>query len=303
MRLAVIDLGTNTFHLLIVDKTPDGGFKKIIRKRFFIKLAEEGIQVIGKAPFERGLNALQSFKETLDEYKVSFVKAFGTAALRTASNGSEFIHQVLTKTGIEITLIPGDREAELIYKGVIEAVPISSTPELIMDIGGGSVEFIIANHSGILWSQSFPIGVAVLFHRFHHSDPISEKEKEILSQFLEKELAPVFNQLNKYSTSTLIGASGTFDVLENILCKEKQSLIHGNISVKDFHPFYQEIMRSSLAERIASDHIPNTRAEMIIVALFLINYVLSKTSIKNISISAYAMKEGMLKELIENHDF
>ena len=112
-RLGVVDLGTNTFHLLIAEPNGQGGFRELFRYRQFVKLAEEGIQVIGDTPFQRGLLALEGIKAKLDEYGVDRVRAFGTAALRTASNGSEFIRQVRSNTGIEIQLISGDEEARL----------------------------------------------------------------------------------------------------------------------------------------------------------------------------------------------
>ncbi len=295
---AVIDLGTNTFHLLIAEASNSGIFKELYRKRIYIKLAEDGINTIGLAPFDRALNALLSFKNILDQYDVKTVKAIGTAALRTASNGPDFIQKVFKETGIQIQLIPGDREADLIYKGVIQAVPLSKETGLIMDIGGGSVEFILADQDGVKWAQSFPIGVAVLYNKFHKKDPISPSEIDILEKFLEDILAPLFQEILVHKPSILIGASGTFDVLENLLCKEKLTPIHGVVNVSDFYPFFQQQIKTTIQERLAMKDIPNNRAEMIIVALVLIEFILGKTDIKTISVSEYALKEGMLKELI-----
>lgn len=182
---AVIDLGTNTFHLLIVEDNGDGSFRELYRKQHFVKLAEEGIQTIGAAAFARGLDVMESFNITLDEYKVNQLTAFGTAALRTASNGQDFVNQVKEKNGIEIELISGDREAVLIHKGVLQAVPFTSERMLIMDIGGGSVEFIIADKNQVYWAQSFPIGVAVLYKNFHQNNPITNTEIQATQAFCE----------------------------------------------------------------------------------------------------------------------
>jgi len=289
---AVIDLGTNTFHLLIAEASNSETFKELFRKRIYVKLAEDGIKTIGPTPFNRAIEALISFKKILDQYKIKTVKAIGTAALRTASNGSDFIQKVFTKTGIQIQLIPGDREADLIYKGVIQAVPLSNRPGLIMDIGGGSVEFILADQDGVKWAQSFPIGVAVLYNQFHKKDPISPQEMNALEDFLEATLTPLFKEITAHKPSILIGASGTFDVLENVLCKAKLTPIHGVVQVDDFHPFFQQQIKTTLQERLAMADIPNNRAEMIIVALLLIEFILKKTNIQTISVSEYALKEG-----------
>ncbi len=297
-KYAVIDLGTNTFHLLVVETVLHGTFKELYRNRVFVQLAEEGIQTIGKAPFDRGINALKSFKATLDELNVSTLKVFGTAALRTASNGVDFIQTVYKETGIHIQLISGDQEAELIYKGVNQAVDFENNTVLIMDIGGGSVEFIIADQTEIKWAQSFPIGVSVLYHRFHKTDPISNTDINLLIHHLSHITAPLIEQLKTYTPTILIGASGTFDVLETVLCKEKITNLHGMVKVTDFYPLYHQWLKTTLQERFNMPEIPNTRAQLIIVALILIHFVLELTKIQKISISAYAMKEGMLKELI-----
>ena len=126
---------------------------------------------------------LKSFRIILDKLQIKKVKAIGTAALRTASNGQEFIDTVKKKYNISIELIDGNREAELIYKGVILAIPFQEKNYLLMDIGGGSVEFIIANKNKVLWAKSFPIGVAVLYKRFQHSEPILPEEVKGVKAF------------------------------------------------------------------------------------------------------------------------
>ncbi len=298
-RYAVIDLGTNTFHLLIVEKDPTTVFKELFRKRIFIKLAENGIEKIGDAPFERGIKALKQFKEIIDSYQVSNVKSFGTAGLRTASNGPDFIQRTFEETGIEVQLIPGEREAHLIYKGVSQAVDLKENTALIMDIGGGSVEFILADNIGVKWAQSFPVGAAVLFNNFHQNDPISSQEVTTLLDYLNQTLNPLKTQLKKYTPAILIGASGTFDVLEALLCPKKLTAVHGIVRVENFQPLYEQLLKTNLQERLDMPGIPDSRAEMIIVALILIQFILDQAPIHTISVSAYAMKEGMLSELID----
>jgi exopolyphosphatase/guanosine-5'-triphosphate,3'-diphosphate pyrophosphatase len=294
---AVIDLGTNTFHLLIVSPNTDGSFTELYRERKFIKLGENGVQQIGDAPYLRGLNALLGFKEVLNEYRVDDVRVFGTAALRTASNGQDFVDEIKEKTNLDITLISGDEEARLIYLGVRQAVPFGSDNEMIMDIGGGSVEFIIADKTQIFWAQSFPIGVSVLKNTFHTQEPISISEIEKIKTHLSEILKPLKAALKEYPVNNLIGASGTFDVLEMILVKEKLSDLHSEVNATDFEPLYQDFLKTTLEERLQMPNLPNNRADMIIVALVLIDYIVKLAKIEKITISAYAMKEGMLAEM------
>lgn len=297
-RYAVIDLGTNTFHLLVAERQENNGFNELYSQRFFVKLAESGIETISKAAIQRGLEALQSFREVLDQLKVDKVKAIGTAALRTATNGPQFIQTVRQQFNIPIEVIDGNREADLIYKGVLQAVPFRKENYLLMDIGGGSVEFIIANKNQVWWAQSFPIGLAVLYKNFHHSEPISSLEKNILNTFLTQQLNPLFDAIRQFPVSILVGASGTFDVLENILAKSQEQLHHAVINVSDFYPLCQLLCAATRKERLEMKDIPDTRVDMIVVALLLIRFILEQTKVRQIFVSNYAMKEGMMTELI-----
>ena len=156
MRIAIIDLGTNTFNILIVKvnsaKTPT----KLYQSKISVKLGEGGINknFIEPVPFQRGIEAMKTYKDIMQRNAVDKVFAFATSAIRTASNGNEFVTKVKEETGIEVTMISGDKEAELIYYGVRNALELTDDNSLIIDIGGGSTEFIIANKNKIFWKQS-----------------------------------------------------------------------------------------------------------------------------------------------------
>jgi exopolyphosphatase/guanosine-5'-triphosphate,3'-diphosphate pyrophosphatase len=296
-KIAVIDLGTNTFHLLIVNPSMDGSFTELYRERKYIKLGENGVEKIGEAPYARGVKALLEFSQILEKYAVDDIRVFGTAALRTASNGVQFVSEIKEKTNLDITLISGDEEARLIYLGVRQAISFGSDIGMIMDIGGGSVEFIIADAEKIYWAQSFPVGVSVLKNTFHENEPISPAEIDNVRKHLSQTLEPLKEVLKDYPVNNLIGASGTFDVLEMILVKEKISDFHSEISAADFEPLYQNFLKTTLEERLQMPDLPRDRADMIIVALILIDYIVDLAKIEKITISAYAMKEGMLSEM------
>ncbi len=298
-RVAVLDLGTNTFHLLIAERLSDGGWATVVKHKIYVKLAEEGIHRIGEAAFARGLEALRVFKKELDVADVSagHLKAFGTAALRTAENAPDFLGFAEDIIGVRPESIPGDREAELIHKGVRKAVPFPENKVLIMDIGGGSVEFIIADRERVFWQQSFPVGAAVLWRTFHRNDPITESEVLNVETYLETALADLWRALGQHSVPTLIGASGTFDVIDLFLLDPADKPpLYGHIAVAEFYPLYEKLLHSTLAERRAMPILPDERVEMVVVALLLIRYVLEKAQIREIYTSVYAMKEGMLDE-------
>ncbi len=298
-RVAVLDLGTNTFHLLIAERSSGGGWTTVFKNKIYVKLAEEGIQRIGDAAFARGLEALRAFKAELDRADISGnrIKAFGTAALRTAENAPQFLEQATAIIGVRPESIPGDREAALIHKGVRQAVPFPDNRVLIMDIGGGSVEFIIADREQVFWQQSFPVGAAVLWRSFHQHDPIAAEEIQQVENHIETTLSDLWAALSQFPCPTLVGASGTFDVIDLFLLDPAtKPALYGYIEANRFYPLCDLLLRSTLAERRAMPTLPDERVEMVVVALVLIRYVLEKAGIEEIYTSAYALKEGMLEE-------
>ncbi|HNL40065.1 MAG: hypothetical protein U0U46_04945 [Saprospiraceae bacterium] len=301
MRCAVIDLGTNTFHLLVAEHDDQQPWQTVLKERRYIKMAEQGIHRIGPAAFERGIQALRHFKQELDAAGVppERVRAIGTAALRTAENAADFVSEVQQQTGIRAEVISGDREAELIYKGVRQAVPFPDEGRvLIMDIGGGSVEFILADREKVFWQKSFPIGVAVLFQRFQHSDPIAEAEIQAEENYLDAALAELWAALGRWPAVALVGASGTFDVIDNFLLDPTaKPLLYGYTTRAALDPLCDMFIKSTLAERHAMPLLAPERVEMIVAAIILIRVVLQKAGLNDIYTSAYAMKEGMLEEL------
>ncbi len=299
MRLGVIDCGTNTFHLLIAEVLPGGGaFSIAYKERRYILLGEEGLGRIGEAAFERGVSCIQSFKKTMSEMGVSRLKAFGTEALRRASNGNDFIKAVQLATGIQIELISGDEEARLIHLGVMQAVPPFLGKGLIMDIGGGSVEFIICNQSDVFWAHSFPVGVQVLFSNFQKNDPISAGDLAAIEWHLEETLKPLTEALKEHKTPLLLGASGSFEVVEDMLVKQKHHPLFSIIPVDDYYFLHGKIITSSAEERRQMPNLPPERVQLIVAAFALIDFVIRKAGIRQIVISAYAMKEGALREIL-----
>ncbi|MCC6837593.1 MAG: phosphatase, partial [Bacteroidia bacterium] len=168
MRIAIIDLGTNTFNILIVDVDGNQNIKQLFQTKIPVKLGEGGINqgFIAPIPFQRGMDALIQYQLIIEEYGVDNTFAFATSAIRSARNGTDFVNIAKEKTGIEVQVISGDKEAELIYYGVRSAVNMTNDTSLIIDIGGGSTEFIIANKDQIFWKQSFLLGAARLLEIF-----------------------------------------------------------------------------------------------------------------------------------------
>lgn len=301
-RVAIIDLGTNTFHLMI-SEIDDGKSFIVYKKKQYVKLASNGISNIEGAAFGRGVETMKNFKQAIDSYGVTQSFAFGTAALRTAANSTNFINEVYNSTGINVEVIDGDKEAEYIWKGAKQAVGLGQDKVLIMDIGGGSVEFIIANQEAVFWKKSFPIGASVLKNVYHKIDPISLENQILINQYLDDVLKPLFEAASEYDIKTLVGASGTFDTLVDLQRAQKVAGDASNqlanlINKNWFKSINEQLLESSQNRRLKMPGMEAQRAEMIVVAVIMVDFVVKKLEIDNIVQSAYALKQGVLWSLI-----
>jgi len=205
---------------------------------------------------------------------------------------------------LDIHLIDGLQEAELIYLGVRKSFSMGIRPHLIMDIGGGSVEFIIANEKEIFWKESFELGISRIKGLFNFDDPMTDEQSLELNEYLEKKLTALVQQIKKHNPSTLIGSSGSFDSFALV-----NSFKEGNPAGYITHPcsilkydellsLLNELITKSLAERIVMKGMRPMRAEMIAISSIMVKYVLNHSTIKNVFQSSYALKEGVIEKII-----
>lgn len=307
MRIAVIDCGTNTFNLLVVE-LQSSTLKRIHTSKIPVKLGEGGInnKVIHEIPFKRGIDALIKFKNELNKLGVDQVHAFATSAIRDAENGIDFKEKVLAESGIHITIIDGNKEAELIYKGNRLAMDLGNGPSLIMDIGGGSTEFIIGNKDQILWKKSYRLGAARMLEKFNPSDPITEKQVQEIYSYLNTELSEMKSLIDHYKPVELIGSSGAFDsVVEMIhgqlagekFAKEKKEY---HVELTNYNKIAEMVIQSTLAQRKIMKGLVEMRVDMMVVSCLLINFTLQTFKLNKLRVSTYSLKEGALHEIIEN---
>ena len=309
MKVAVIDLGTNTFNLLIAESVDNGNFKILYNTKIAVKLGEKriGDGEIIPAAYQRGVNAIEKHYKTIGEYNVDLIKAFGTSALRTAKNGADFLSEIKAKTNIDVEIITGDREAELICKGVSQTYRLSDEPIVILDIGGGSNEFIIADNKGILWKKSYPLGIARLIQRFAPENPLTDIQVNAVNTFLSTELEDLFVQLKKHEITTLVGASGSFETFTAMIAEidwvSESTKVPKSvpITLPDFEILYNRLIFSTTEEREQMKGLEPMRIEMIVLAVLFVKFVIAKSGIVNMFQSNFALKEGAVAELLDSN--
>ena len=313
-KIAIIDLGTNGFRLYIAEVPAVGVFNIIHRESNDLKIASEGFERIGDAPFARGLAAMRQFSKHLEQFEVEKVAAFGTAALRLASNGREFMDTVERETGIRIDLISGEREAELIYKGMrlgffekrgplsINAFFEEKTPVLMVDVGGGSVEFIIGDAEKVHWSRSFNVGVTILKQNFQPHPVIQPIDIRAIEQFLNTICADLLTAIDHFKPKIPLIACGTLDFLVAMSLKGTQQSNgykdeNFEFSKDQFDVFYQQLTFLSETDLAGIPHIPSSKVEMLAVSFVLMHWIMQILKADRLIASAFTMKMGILHEM------
>ncbi|MCD8538508.1 MAG: rod shape-determining protein [Leadbetterella sp.] len=301
MISAIVDLGTNTFHVLIFDKD-----RVIFKQSLAAKMGMGGINrgVITPEGMERSIHVLKVFREKLDAFNVpdERVFAFGTSALRSAENREEVVRRIREETGISVQVIDGAEEASLIYQGVKQAVAIEETT-MIVDIGGGSTEFIICNPEKVLWMRSFEIGGQRLLEKYMKKDPLPQSETGRMEQYFREVLLPLTNAVHQYRPTVLVGSSGSFDTLNDMYyCRTTGGLPPEEVAgfdypLEEFGRAYDQLIFSTREERMEIPGMKELRVDMIVTAMVLIRFLLQTFGIRRIMISNYALKEGAMSRV------
>ena len=291
---AVVDLGTNTFHGLVAHWDGEQLVERA-RERHYVRLASDGIERIGDAPATRAVLAAEAIGRLLLGEAPRRVRVFGTEALRLASNGPELRARLREALGHPIEVITGQREAQLIALG-IEAAGLPARPrDLIVDIGGGSTEFIVREGGRVVFAESYRLGAQILRHRWHVDEPFGKTQEAALFGHLGEVLAPLAERLTG-RPYRLVGASGTFDVLAEV-CGTPEGIAAHRLDVAAVRALYAEAREMDPAQRLADPRIPDERADMLAVALALIDYLLTRLPPEELYACRYALKEGALLEL------
>ncbi len=299
-RLAAIDLGTNSFHAVIVDIFPDGSFRKVDDLKEMVQLAKGGLgKRLAEPAFKRGIEALKKIKVLCDSQGVERILAYATSAIREAENGGEFIQKSIDDIGIKINAIPGSMEAELIGYAVQHGVKLNEEPVLMVDIGGGSVEFILGNNKEFFFLTSKKIGVSRMTDIFKPNDPIKTEDIEKLETHYSEELGDVESALKNNPTKTIIGSSGTMQNIALMIANQKGlstnvTLNELEFSAEDFEKFYTYFIKLGHKKRLKVSGLDTKRVDFINTGVVLVNLLISKFGIQKVKISTQALREGII---------
>ncbi|HQQ30160.1 MAG: hypothetical protein KBI11_02775 [Bacteroidales bacterium] len=309
MNVAIIDMGTNTFNLLVARFNQEERPEIIYEEKLPVRLGEGGLnrKIITPEAWQRGLDAINTHMAKAKSLGAGKFFAFATSATRDASNGTNFVEDIRTSFGLNVEIIDGNREATLVYKGVREALDLGNTCSLILDIGGGSNEIILGNTSEPFWLHSFNLGVSRLMQQFQLSDPITQKQLRALEEFINVEVQTLFDAARRYVPVRLVGSSGSFDSIRSIM-EHSGSIAPGSepwaeIPLERYFELHNFFITSTHDQRMALKGLDPMRVDLIVPASVFINLIIQKIGINKLFQSSFALKEGFMAELQSNHAF
>jgi len=302
MIRAVIDCGTNTFNLLIRDTH---GQQYLHREKYPVRLGEDGQKekTISPEAQQRAIKTLKKYKEQARNWNADSITLVGTAMIREARNGGDLVRAVKKETGLTLQVIDGQREANLILQGVQQAMPLPRESCLIMDIGGGSTEFIWLKAQKRQYLASFPLGSSLLLEKCRPSDPIKPAEIEEMENFIATALKPLLSRTRSGQPRTLIGSSGSFDTLAQMCAlqfKTRPRQAAGRsytFALPEYHKMARQMLAQNLEERLHTPGMIPMRADMIVPACVFINFIIDQMGIQTLLQCSYALKEGAFYSL------
>ena len=301
-QIAVIDLGTNTCNLLIAEYQ-DKSYQILHQGKEIVKLGKEGIDKnrLTEDGVQRAIRAIRKHQEQISKFDVSEVVIIATSAIRDATNKDWFQQQIKANTGLELEVISGEKEAQLIFEGVKLAFHLIADQTLILDIGGGSNEFILTQNNEPIWKQSFPLGMARVIEQIPPSDPITPEEIQQINDWFTNRLESLWIRLQDIKIPLLIGCSGAFDTLTDLIDQTNPGTkirTKQEIEIADFARIYETLIKSTTAERTEMKGMESIRIEMIVPSVLFIKLVIDRLNIPKINQTDYALREGILYERI-----
>lgn len=302
MRLAILDMGTNVFSLLIA-RVNEEGYEILDVEKIPSKIGEGGITkgVLTEEAFQSAANAMERVEEII--MRIGGVErrlAIATSAVRGAANSSDFV-KIAEGRGFSVEIIKGEREAELIYKGVRESMLLYDEVFLIMDIGGGSNEFIIADKNRIFWKESFDMGVVRVRENTPPSNPITDQEIHYLENYYRDGMKSLWEMVQQYKPTLLIGCSGSFDTLRELIYPNDDLLVPSLAMERDkMVKLHEKLLLSNREQRATMPGMSPIRVDYIVIGSILVNLVISTINPQEIRQSSYSLKEGCMAEMYES---
>jgi exopolyphosphatase/guanosine-5'-triphosphate,3'-diphosphate pyrophosphatase len=308
MRIAAIDIGTNSVHMIVVRVRPDLSFEVIDREKAMVRLGAGGLdgKELTTDAMGSALQALSKFKRLAESHTVDKILAAATSATREARNGGEFLARIEAETGIRPRVITGAEEARLIHLAAVYGVDVGSARAVVIDIGGGSTEITLGTGTSVQAAKSFKIGVIRLTERFVKSDPLSGRDEQKLTKHILSEIDRHCEQITSTGFDRVIGTSGTILSLGTVATAMSDGAIPSElrnlrVGAKQIRRLRKEVVGLSLAQRLTIPGLDPRRADLVVAGGVLLDTILRRLGAQDITLCDLALREGLVLDYIRRN--
>ena len=307
MRIAAIDIGTNSIHMIVVKVRPDLSFEVIDREKDMVRLGAGGLDGRSLTPsaMSAALQTLAKFKRLAESNKVDEIIAAATSATREAENGGDFIAEVARQTGIRIKVISGTEEARLIHLAAGYGVDVGDTAAVVIDIGGGSVEITLGTATQLTLGKSFKTGVIRLTEHFVKTDPLSARDERRLVKHLNRMMGGYLEQIAKTGFDRVIGTSGTILSLGTVALTDDggppEDLRNQRVSAKSLRRLRKQLVAADIEERLHMPGLDPRRADLSVAGSLLLDTILRGVGAEDITLCDLALREGLVLDYIHRN--
>ena len=308
MRLATIDIGTNSVHMIVVRVRPDQSFEIVDREKVMVRLGAGGLdgRALTAEAMAGALQTLTTFKRLAEANSADQIIAVATSAVREAENGGEFLEQIERETGIRPLVITGNEEARLIHQAAVYGVDVGGARAVVIDIGGGSVEITLGTATTIQLARSFKIGVIRLTERFVKSDPLSERDERRMVKHIEKEIDRHCEQITSVGFDRVIGTSGTILSVGAVAATAArgtppQDLRNLRVPAKQIRRARKDVLTLDLEQRLAIPGLDPRRADLIVAGATLLDTILRRLGADELTLCDLALREGVVLDYVRRN--
>ena len=292
MRVAAMDLGSNSFHLLVADVHPDGHIDPLVQEKEMLRLGDVVSRRGALTPtaVEQAVATVRRFRLLADAAGAGEILAKATSAIRRASNGGEVVDRIRVETGVHVEVISGQEEARLIFGAIRASVVLDPAPALCFDLGGGSLEVMVGDASSLMWATSVPLGVARLSAEYVHADPISKSDRRALRDRIEEILRPVVAEVATFEPKLAVGSSGTLECLAEMVAARRDedapaTLNQLTITRQEFLDLHKELLASKAADRLRMDGLDARRVDLIVAGSQVLAAAMERFDFDQLTIS------------------
>jgi exopolyphosphatase / guanosine-5'-triphosphate,3'-diphosphate pyrophosphatase len=307
MRIAAIDIGTNSVHMIVVQVRPDLSFEVIDREKDMVRLGAGGLDGKNLTPtaMAAALQTLAKFRRLADSHKVDESVVAATSATREAENGGDFIAEVARQTGIHIRVISGTEEARLIHLAAGYGVDVGGNTAVVVDIGGGSVEVTLGTATQLTMGRSFKLGVIRITERFVKSDPLSRHDYRRLVKQLNKDMGSYLDQIASRGFDRVIGTSGTILSLGTMASWDgsgrTDDVRNRRVSAKALHKLRKRLLEATIEERLQMPGMDPRRADLSVAGSVLFDTIVRRLGADEFTLCDLALREGLVLDYIHRN--